>query len=65
MVLRHPKRISLSLSFAVDHIVTKFLELGVVEVVDVVDFLEADETCITHSNLIDDAWPSELEGEHL
>lgn len=45
---------------AVDDVEAQVLQLRVVELVDLVNLLQADDACITLLNLLDNARPAEL-----
>jgi hypothetical protein len=61
----HAEEIALTLTLAIDNKVAQILELLVVKVIDSVDLLQADQTCITLAKFFDYARASETEVHNL
>ena len=53
------------LSSSVGNIEAKIFQLLIIEIVDSVQFLEANQTCITRRDFFNDSWPSEIEVQYL
>jgi len=64
VLFRHERDIP-TLTFAIDNKVAQLLELFVVKVIDSVDLLQADKTCVTLPNFFDYARASEFEVHNL
>jgi len=53
--------VSTLLALPIDDIVAQFLELSVVEVVNVVELLQTDDVSLAVKQLLNDSWATELE----